>query len=190
MKKLIVLSLLLFVATLQAQAESLRWDHVSLYYLSTDVTTRGGEKATGFGFQATKTIGEDVFLFGNFERTHDYYAEYIATSFGLGYRYYAAKNTALWAGASSVEIEIDRNDRLYYRSEKATGYGLQAGIRSLVAKDIEVSASLSYVDIEDESQSAASVSAQYYFSENFSGIIGLKKAEDSTTKVFSLNYYF
>ena len=190
MKRVFLVSAMLIMFSTLAQAESLRWDQVSLYYLSTDVTTRGGEKATGFGFQAMKSLGDKVFAFGNFERTNDYYAEYIATSFGVGYRHYIANDTALWVSVSNVDVEIDSNRSFSFRTEKVDGYALQTGIRSQVAIDLEVSGSLSYLETDEDSQSAIGASVRYFFTENFSGAIGIDRAEDSTTKAFSLSYFF
>jgi hypothetical protein len=62
MKRVVLVSVMLIMSSTLVQAESLRWDQVSLYYLSTDVTARGGEKATGFGFQAMKSLGEKALL--------------------------------------------------------------------------------------------------------------------------------
>ncbi len=190
MKHLLLLSVLALTVSNIANAESLRWDSGSLYFLSTDV--EDGDSLSGLGIQGMKSLNKNFFVFGLYERTHDYYGDYKTASAGLGYRYYVTRNIAFWGAVSGISLKLERGSpySFNYRSEKNNGYGLQVGIRALATANIELSSSIQYIDIGDESQTGLGVSALYNFTKHLSTEVSLRKTDDSDTTALSFKYFF
>lgn len=195
MKKLVLASvLLLSMGSIQA-AESVRWDSASLSYQSMDL---GDEGLNGFGISATKLVGEDFFITGGYSSLSDDVdvfgakvdLDFNTLSVGLGYRYAISNKTDLFAIASYQNLEIEASYRGNSEGESEGGYGLQAGIRSLVTESIELSAALNYLNIGDGSDTGFNVSAMYHFTEQFSAGVGYGKLDDTDTISLSAVYFF
>jgi opacity protein-like surface antigen len=195
MKKVVLVSaLLLSMGSIQA-AESVRWDSASLSYQSVDVE---GDKLTGFGVSGTKLIGKDFFIAGSYSSLSDdvdlygskLELDFNTLSVGLGYRHAISNKTDLFGIVSYEDMEVKASFQGESDSESENGYSLQAGIRSLVTENIELSGSLSYVDITDGSETAIDVSAIYHFTNQFSAGIGYGKSDDLDTLSLSAVLFF
>jgi opacity protein-like surface antigen len=195
MKKVVLVSaLLLSMGSIQA-AESVRWDSASLSYQSVDVE---GDKLTGFGVSGTKLIGEDFFIAGSYSSLSDdvdlfgskLELDFNTLSVGLGYRHAISNKTDLFGIVSYEDMEVKASFQGESDSESENGYSLQAGIRSLVTENIELSGSLSYVDITDGSETSFDVSAIYHFTNQFSAGIGYGKSDDLDTLTLSAVLFF
>jgi opacity protein-like surface antigen len=195
MKKVVLVSaLLLSMGSIQA-AESVRWDSASLSYQSVDVE---GDKLTGFGVSGTKLIGEDFFIAGSYSSLSDdvdlfgskLELDFNTLSVGLGYRHAISNKTDLFGIVSYEDMEVKASFQGESDSESENGYSLQAGIRSLVTENIELSGSLSYVDITDGSETSFDVSAIYHFTNQFSAGIGYGKSDDLDTLSLSAVLFF
>ncbi|TYL48559.1 porin family protein [Marinomonas sp. IMCC 4694] len=195
MKKLVLASaLLLSMGTIQA-AESVRWDSASLSYQSVDLD---GDKLTGFGISGTKLVSDNVFIAGSYASVSDDIdvfgskvdVDFNTLSIGLGYRHAISSTTDFFGIVSYQDMEIEASFQGNSEGESENGYGLQAGIRSLVTENIELSGSLSYVDIADESETGFNVSAMYHFTEQFSAGVGYGKSDDVDSISLSATIFF
>jgi opacity protein-like surface antigen len=195
MKKVVLVSaLLLSMGSIQA-AESVRWDSASLSYQSVDVE---GDKLTGFGVSGTKLIGEDFFIAGSYSSVSDDVdifgskidVDFNTLSVGLGYRHAISNKIDLFGIFSYQDMEVKASFQGESDSESENGYGLEAGVRSLVTENIELSGSLSYVDIADESETGFDVSAIYHFTNQFSAGVGYGTSDDMDTLSLSAVLFF
>ena len=182
MKKLVLASaLLLSVGTIQA-AESVRWDSASLSYQSVDLD---GDKLTGFGVSGTKLVSDNVFIAGSYASVSDDIdvfgskvdVDFNTLSIGLGYRHAISTTTDFFGIVSYQDMEVEASFQGNSEDDSENGYGLQAGLRSLVTAQLELSGSLSYVDIADESETGFNVSAMYHFTDQFSAGVGYCKSD-------------
>ena len=197
MKKVVLVSaLLLSIGSIQA-AESVRWDSASLSYQSVDIEG----KLTGFGVSGTKLIGEDFFIAGSYSSVSDdadFFGSKVELDFntlsvGLGYRHAISNKTDLFGIVSYQDMESKfswQGEQGESFSESENGYGLEAGIRSLVTENIELSGSLTYVDIIDGSETGLNVSAMYHFTNQFSAGVGYGKSDDVDTLSLSAVLFF
>lgn len=195
MKKVVLASvLLLSMGTAQA-ADSLRWDSASLSYQSVDLD---GDKLTGFGISGTKLVSDNVFLAGQYASVSDDITvfnskvnlDFNTLSVGLGYRHAISNTTDLFGIVSYQDIEAEASFQGNSASESEDGYGLEAGVRSLITSQLELSASLSYVDIAEESETGYNVSARYHFTEQFAAGVGYSKFDDMDTLSLSATIFF
>lgn len=195
MKKVVLTSILLLsVSSIQA-AESVRWDSASLSYQSVDLD---GDKLTGFGVSGTKLIGENIFIAGSYSSVSDDVEvfdskldfDFNTLSVGFGYRHEISGNTDFFGIVSYEDREVEVSFQGDSDDVSDNGYGLQAGIRSLVSEKIELSGSLSYIDIADESDTIFNVSAMYHFTNQFSVGAGYSKSDDADSLNLSAILFF
>lgn len=195
MKKLVLASaLLLSMGTIQA-AESIRWDSASLSYQSVDLD---GDKLTGFGIAGTKLVSDNVFIAGSYASVSDDIdvfgskvdVDFNTLSIGLGYRHAISSTTDFFGIVSYQDMEVEASFQGNSEDDSENGYGLQAGLRSLVTAQLELSGSLSYVDIADESETGFNVSAMYHFTDQFSAGVGYGKSDDVDSLSLSATIFF
>ena len=195
MKKVALVSaLLLSFGSVQA-AESPRWDSASISYQSVDVD---GDKLTGFAISGSKLLGEDFFVVGSYGNASDDIEIYNSSvevdfntlSVGLGYRHSISQTTDVFGVVSYEDMEVEASYQGDSESESENGYGLTIGVRSMVSEKVELSGSLKYVDIADETETAFGVSALYNFTDQFSAGVGYSKADDVDTLSISAIYFF
>ncbi len=195
MKKLVLASaLLLSMGTIQA-AESVRWDSASLSYQSVDLD---GDKLTGFGISGTKLVSDNVFIAGSYASVSDDIdvfgskvdVDFNTLSIGLGYRHAISTTTDFFGIVSYQDMEVEASFQGNSEDDSENGYGLQAGLRSLVTAQLELSGSLSYVDIADESETGFNVSAMYHFTDQFSAGVGYSKSDDVDSLSLSATIFF
>jgi len=195
MKKLVLASaLLLSMGTIQA-AESIRWDSASLSYQSVDLD---GDKLTGFGIAGTKLVGDNVIIAGSYASVSDDIdvfgskvdVDFNTLSIGLGYRHAISSTTDFFGIVSYQDMEFEASFQGNSEDDSENGYGLQAGLRSLVTAQLELSGSLSYVDIADESETGFNVSAMYHFTDQFSAGVGYGKSDDVDSLSLSATIFF
>lgn len=191
MKKVVLASaLLLSLGTVQA-AESPRWDSASISYQSVDID---GDKLTGFAISGSKLLGDDFFVAGSYGNASDdidgVEVDFNTLSVGLGYRYSISQNTDFFGVASYEDWEVEASYQGFSASVSENGYGLKIGVRSMISEKIELSGTLQYVDIADETETAFGVSALYNFTEQFSAGVGYIKEDDVDTLSVSAVYFF
>lgn len=195
MKKTILASALLLAVGSAHAAESVRWDSVSLAYQSVDVD---GDKLTGFGVSATKLLGTNVFIGAGYSSVSDDVEllgsimdlDFNSLSVGLGYRHGITGTTDVFGAVSYQDFEIEASYQGQSVSESDSGYGLEAGVRSLVTHQLELGASLMYTDVGDESETGFKLSATLHLTEHLSLGAGYGKADDVDTLSASASLFF
>ena len=191
MKQVVLASaLLLSLGTAQA-AESPRWNSASISYQSVDID---GDKLTGFAVSGSKLLGEDFFVVGSYGNASDDIEgiefDFNTLSVGLGYRYAISQNTDFFGVVSYEDVEVEVSYQGNSESVSDNGYGLRVGIRSMLSEKVELSGSLQYVDIADETETAFGISALYNFTKQFSAGVSYSKVDDVDTLSVSAIYFF
>ncbi|MEP7702371.1 porin family protein [Paraglaciecola sp. 25GB23A] len=195
MKKLVLVSALLLAFGPVQASESPRWDSVSISYQSVDVD---GDKLTGFGLSGSKLLAENFFVVGSYGSASDdidvfganVELDFNTLSLGLGYRYAFSKSSDFFGVISYEDVEVEATYEGNSESNGDNGYGLTVGVRSMLSEKIELSGSIQYVDIADETETAFGVAALYNFTEQFSAGVGYSKADDLDTLSVSAVYFF
>ncbi|MEW6999215.1 outer membrane beta-barrel protein [Colwelliaceae bacterium BS250] len=204
MKKLILGTVLLLPLGSIMAAESIRWDRVDVSYESVD---RGRDKWTGFGLSATNLLGENVFIVGSYtsvsddldtlfkDGEKDAYNTTIDSdintfSAGLGYRHSLFNTTDLFGVISYENKEYKLSIFNHSDSQSENGYGLKAGLRSLVTNKIELTGSVGYEKIFDSSETELKVSALYHFTDQFSIGLSYGKSDDVDSGTASVSWFF
>jgi hypothetical protein len=198
MKKVLLTSaLLLSIGSVQAAetAQAPRWDSVSVSYQSVDVEN---ETLTGFGIAGSKLLGESFFITGGLSNASDdirisnesVEVDLNTLSVGLGYRQPISQNTDVFGVVSYEDMEAEAKYQGNSVSAGDNGYGFKVGVRSIVTEQVELGASIQYIDISEDSDTVFAVSALYNFTERFSAGIGYSKAEDVNTLSVSAYYFF
>lgn len=155
MKKLVLATAILCAAGAVHAAESPEWNYVGVNYQDYDFD---GLSLDGFGLTGSALLGENVFITGDYSQTSGSGVDIDWLSVGVGYKHAVSSKTDLYGALSYEDLGGDASE---------TGYGLTAGIRSMVTSAVELGAALEHVDI-DGTETGASVSAKYYFSDKFS----------------------
>lgn len=207
MKQLIkLLSVLVALACLSGVAQADQrpnWNRVGLLYQEHDLFDSALD---GFGVSGTKQVGENGLLQGAFSSisatldcpggagcdTADVTLE--SLTLGVGARQPLAADTDFFAILSYEEQEdtISRENAqghtLRKDSGRGTGFGVRAGVRSMLTEVIEVTAALRYLNIEDEDETGYEFGGQYLITDQFS--LGLDYSSTSGDRMTGLSAYF
>jgi hypothetical protein len=188
-------ALLLSVAATSALAAP-KWDQVTATYSSFEV---GVVDFGGFGVSGTKLITPNLFIAGGLATTSEDDTVLDTTfnelSLGLGYRHALNNTTDVYGVISFEDLEAETD----FGSDSENGYGLKAGIRSMVTPKVELAGEIAYVDIEDIDDVTFSISGEYFFTNQFSAGIGYSSGlnvlseffeEDLDTLTLSASYSF
>ena len=175
-------ALLLSVAATPAFAGP-NWNQITGTYSSFDI---GILDFDGFGVSGTKLLNSNVFVAGSLSTTSEDQTNEDVTfneiSLGLGYRYAVNNTTDIFGVISYEDAEVDSD---FSSSESENGYGLKAGVRSMVAPKVEVSANVSYIEIDDLDDVTFSVSGDYYFTKQFSAGVGYSSGYNVFSEAFN-----
>lgn len=111
-------------------------------------------------------------------------------SIGIGARHALSANTALFGSVNYLRSEADFFDV----DVSGNGYGINAGVKSRLAPEIEITGTVSYNDIEVEGESEDGVTGQvdlrYYFTNDIALGLSYAVGEDTDTISVGARYSF
>lgn len=169
--------------------EGPKWTFVQAGYLQADIEDTNIEP-TGFGIGGSHLVGENVLLVGQYSTISDDIfgidVDLNSLSLGLGYKHSVTSVTDVYTVLSYEYVEFEGGGG----SVDENGYGATVGIRSMVNNNIELSASMKYIDIDGESDTAVGVAAYYYITPQFAVSAGYSVADDVDTIGLSARYTF
>ena len=156
--------------SLNAFAASPSYDFVKAGYVQADIEDAGDFEPTGFQIQGFKSLNENVYLTGRYgqlgEDVSGVDIDFDYASAGVGYRYGLTQNTDFFGEVTyeyvNLDIELDS-----ISGEDDNGYGITAGIRSMLSEQFELRGAIRYIDIEDD-ETAFEIGADYFFTPQFS----------------------
>ena len=156
--------------SLNAFAASPSYDFVKAGYVQADIEDAGDFEPSGFQIQGFKSLNENVYLTGRYgQLSEDEYGVDIDLDYasaGVGYRYGLTQNTDFFGEVTyeyvNIDVELDS-----ISGEDDNGYGITAGIRSMLSEQFELRGAIRYIDIEDD-ETAFEIGADYFFTPQFS----------------------
>lgn len=156
--------------SLNAFAASPSYDFVKAGYVQADIEDAGDFEPTGFQIQGFKSLNENVYLTGRYGQLGedvsgvDIDLDYVSA--GVGYRYGLTQNTDFFGEVTyeyvNLDVELDS-----ISGEDDNGYGITAGIRSMLSEQFELRGAIRYIDIEDD-ETAFEIGADYFFTPQLS----------------------
>ena len=165
-----ILASIFGVLSLNAFAASPSYDFVKAGYVQADIEDAGDFEPTGFQIQGFKSLNENVYLTGRYGQLSedvsgvDIDLDY--ASAGVGYRYGLTQNTDFFGEVTyeyvNIDVELDS-----ISGEDDNGYGITAGIRSMLSEQFELRGAIRYIDIEDD-ETAFEIGADYFFTPQLS----------------------
>lgn len=135
----------------------------------------------GFKIAGSASVSNNLFLTGAYTDTSDG-RDYNALSLGLGYRVAAASNTDVYGILSYEELEQGAADD--------NGYGLTAGIRSFVSRNLELDGGLSYIDVDKDDETYLYIGASYYITPEAALNLAYRTSDDTDMLTLSGRYSF
>ena len=156
--------------SLNAFAASPSYDFVKAGYVQADIEDAGDFEPSGFQIQGFKSLNENVYLTGRYGQLGedvsgvDIDLDYVSA--GVGYRYGLTQNTDFFGEVTyeyvNLDVELDS-----ISGEDDNGYGITAGIRSMLSEQFELRGAIRYIDIEDD-ETAFEIGADYFFTPQLS----------------------
>ena len=169
MNKVALLLLSSVFATPAAFAETPHFNYVSGGYLNADLD---GDDANGWTLDGSKLLGDNFFVSGQYKTVGDSEdgldVDLNWLSAGVGYRTAMSESTDFYGLVTYENIETEVSYSGSDFSDDENGYGLSAGVRSMLTDSIEIDGRLGYIDIADDSETAITLGARYYVNTNFS----------------------
>ncbi|AXR07448.1 outer membrane beta-barrel protein [Salinimonas sediminis] len=141
------------------------WDYVEAGYQQAEIDDAGDFEPKGYALAASKAIGENFFLKANYsdlsEEESGLDTDLSQFSAGVGYRYSATKTTDVYGVVSFERIEIEAS--AFGESVEADddGFGIEAGIRSMIIDQLELSAAVKHIEM-DEGDTGFVAGANFY----------------------------
>ena len=156
--------------SLNTFAASPSYDFVKAGYVQADIEDAGDFEPSGFQIQGFKSLNENVYLTGRYgqlgEDVSGVDIDLDYASAGVGYRYGLTQNTDFFGEVTyeyvNIDVELDS-----ISGEDDNGYGITAGIRSMLSEQFELRSAIRYIDIEDD-ETAFEIGADYFFTPQFS----------------------
>lgn len=182
MKKLITLSALSAAMLISpAYAAAPKWNLIEVDYNMLDVEDSSSFDPQGLSLFGSFLLNDNVFIAGSFSRTSDDFEEvdfdFDQTSIAVGYRYGYSATTDFYGAVSYEDVEVKGSSRFGTASVDDDGFGLTAGVRSMLTPKFELGASLTYLNLDSDNDTSFSIDAYYYFSEQVAAHFGFQTAD-------------
>lgn len=116
-------------------AETPSFDNVTVTYQSTDFKV---DDADGFAVGFSKTLGDTLFVKGDFSRANANFADADVYRLGAGVRVDFANNAAAYGEAYALRANVDYDNLTGLRDLDSWGYGLEGGARVKIAPAFEL----------------------------------------------------
>ena len=171
-----------------------RYTYASIGYVNTEIDDNGffGEDpdGDGIGIGGSVAVADMVHLFAGYGISElevlGVDVDYDTLNVGLGVNYPLADSIDLVGRLAYVHVEIDVDG---FGSADDNGYGLSAGVRAMVTKQVELNGFVNYVDLGSDDTSV-SIGALYNFTEMFAAGIGAKFGDDVRALSAGVRLYF
>ncbi len=157
--------------SLNAFAASPSYDFVKAGYVQADIEDAGDFEPTGFQIQGFKALNENVYLTGRYGQLSedvsggDIDLDYVSA--GIGYRYGLTANTDFFGEVTYEYVDVDLDSSVISGDADDNGYGITAGVRSMLSEQFELRGAIRYIDIEED-ETAFEIGADYFFTPQFS----------------------
>ncbi|QCZ92625.1 porin family protein [Salinimonas iocasae] len=144
------------------------WDFVEAGYSKADVDDIDIFEPSGINLEGSVSVGENFFVNGAYRNLSDeemtVELELSQLSLGVGYRYGMTKSTDLFAAVSfenlNAEAKLDGDS---FVEGDENGFGVAIGVRSMVIDQLELSAQVKQIELDETSTTGFEAGINYYF---------------------------
>lgn len=187
-----ILGIMLFVLTAPALAGDLSYNYIEVGYQNVEIDDVGfGSSIDGDGFlvRGSFEVGDNWFVGAGYSQANfDFNIDYDEMSLGLGYHAPISERADVFASLSFVRAEASIEG---FEPQKEDGYGLSVGVRGMATENVELAASVGYVDLGDGADGTAfALGALYNFTDNFAVGVEVDLDEDATAYGLGARFYF
>ncbi len=192
MKKLLLSSAILSVLSLNVAAETPSFNYAKLGY--TDSSDY--DMSSGLELKGNFELSDNLYLNGEFTTydsmdgiykfTQDFY------TVGLGFKTEISRDTAFFTHLDYASLKSKFKQSAFGgHSTTLDGILLGAGIRSNVAKNLELSAAVNYLDLEKiKDKTRGEFTATYHFTDAFSGYASIETDFDDSDYAAGIQFSF
>ncbi|MES2885598.1 MAG: outer membrane beta-barrel protein [Pseudomonadota bacterium] len=177
LKKLCVAALL--TLPLSAMADGLSYRYLEASYGTVDFD--GGGDADGFAIGGSFLLAPQVYVtagYGNVETDTSPKIEASTFSAALGFRQPLTSSVDANFEVGFLSAEVDAGS---FGSDDDTGYSLAAGLRAMVAKQLELNGGVSYAKVFDEGETSFGLGAVFSFTPQVAVLAGADFGDDSNS---------
>ncbi|QCZ94912.1 porin family protein [Salinimonas iocasae] len=170
MKRVLMASLLGLCSAGAAAVEPV-YDYASIGYSQADIDNSDGFQPSGVKIFASKALTDHIFLNGSFSRLSDdvdaFDLDFDEASLGVGYRYGLTSSTDVYGTLSYEYVKLTAKIGSRSESIDDNGYGLTAGVRTMLTRSFELRGAVKFIDVDEGSDTGVSVAADYFFTDQF-----------------------
>jgi hypothetical protein len=174
-----------------ALADGLSYSYIQASYQDVELDLGPGPNADGDGFAVAGSveISDDWFIFADYgsfdlESTVDF----TELSVGAGYHDSISTTTDWYASLAYVKAEVSASG---FGSADDSGYGVAAGLRSMISPSLELYGNIGYADLGDGANGTTFGAGLWYtVSGNVALGLGASFGEDVTTLGIGVRLYF
>ena len=173
---------------LSAMAEGLSYSYVEAGYVMADID--GGGEADGFGFGGSYLFAPQIYATASYSRLKTDTSpkiEISGFSGGVGFRQPLNATVDANLEVGFIAADVDAGS---FGSDDDTGYSVGAGLRAMVAKQLELNGGVSYAKVFDEGETSFDVGGVFSFTPQFAAIAGASFADDANTYSFGGRFMF
>lgn len=172
-----------------AQNSGISYDHVDVDLVKGDIAD---VDMTAFSVAGMTSLSESVFARASYttgESDDKYFGDEIeqdAFRIGLGYHMPISSVTDFVVALDYVKASVDHRGF----DDDANGYGIDAGVRSMLSDRFEVSGFISYVDIDNNDDFGVSIQGTYYLAPTVGINFGYSDADDLSAYRVGVRFTF
>ena len=148
------------------------WDFVEAGYQVADVDDVDVFEPSGFDIEGSMLVGENFFVNGGYRNLDDeemgVELELSQLSLGVGYRYGMTKSTDVFATVSfeNLDAEVNFEGENFFAGDE-NGFGVAIGVRSMVIDQLELTAQVKQIELDETSNTGFKAGINYYFTPAF-----------------------
>lgn len=177
----------IFLCFTKTSFAKLNWNLVEGGIFTAEIEGSTGTPS-GYGVNLSRSLTDNIFVFGNYVTFDDAELDISSTSVGLGYRFSINNNNDVLAKLSYENVEIAEQNSFFSSSfafeRELEGFSFGTGVRSRFFDSIETEIGLYYVSIDEESGTAGNVNIHYYFTDRIA--LGVNFSKDPDGRILSL----
>ena len=183
MKKITTLVGIALIASfpLNALADGPDWQYVEGGYTQLDFDDNDSFDPDGVVISGTYLTTPNVYVTGDYRMTEEGRFDLDMLTLGAGYRLPINATTDAYFGANFERLDTSGDDE--------NGYSINAGIRSMLTRQFELSGELGYYDVVD-GEATVKVAANYYFNTDWAVGASYEMIDDLNIMSLTARYSF
>ncbi|MCB1586624.1 MAG: hypothetical protein KDI52_10100 [Xanthomonadales bacterium] len=182
MKKNILVSTLFALISVSAFAENPSFDYIDAGYSNWD-PDGSISKIDGFELKFSKSVNDNYYIAGDFNRVTQYGNALNFSTLGFGYMNAFSEKSTFFA-----ELDYAYSDASPGTSEN--GFEFTTGVRSMVTEQFELKGAIEHLNFDGSDRTSVVLGGVYSFNENFAIYLDYKFESDLNRMAAGLRYNF